>query len=78
MVNLNDKPGWDWLPTDENDNPVFSDLDDIIFFGWMRDQIVWERPARPGRSDMEGPPLWVILGAPAIAIVMLLLAYFMW
>jgi hypothetical protein len=62
---MNDK--WDWLPRDENGNPIFYDFD-IIMEVWMVDQITWDpRDHRP--ETPQSPPMtalnwlaWVAVG----------------
>ncbi len=67
---------WDWLPRDESGNPIFDDLDDVIFVQWMKDQLMWEPEARPGYSEMRGPSrawwLAIPLGVVALVLISLL------
>ncbi len=64
---------WDWLPRDAEGNPIFDDMDDVIFVRYMRDRLMWEPEARPGRSEMRGPScvFWIVAGLGVVALVLI-------
>ena len=69
---------WDWLPRDDNGNPIFDDMDDVIFVGYLKDQLMWEPEARPGHSEMRGPSRVTCLLLLLIPVAAALVAWWRW
>ena len=66
---------WDWLPRDSKGNPIFDDMDDVIFVQYLKDRLMWEPEARPGYSEMRGPSCAWWLAALLIPVAAALVAW---